>query len=54
MGRIKKKPKEYGGTKRAKVGLIISYFALALGLALGMYIAYMRASINSSLQQMGY
>ena len=54
MGRIKKKPDEYGGPKRAKAGLIISYLALALGLVLGIYIACMQASINSSLQQMGY
>jgi len=54
MGRIKKKPDEYDGPRRAKAGLIISYFALALGLVLGIYMASMRASINSSLQQMGY
>ena len=53
ISRIKKKPDEYGGPRRAKAGLTISYLALALGLVLGICIAFMRASINSTLQQMG-
>lgn len=52
--RIREKPDEYDGPKRAKAGLIISYIALALGLILGFAIGFMRASINQSIQQMGY
>lgn len=54
ISRIKDKPQEFDGPKRAKAGLIISYIALALGLVLGITMGFMRASINSSLHQMGY
>lgn len=54
MSRIRDKPAVFDGLKRAKAGLIISYIALALGLGLSIAMGFMRASINSSLYQMGH
>lgn len=49
LARIKEKPAEYAGTKRAKAGLIISYIALALGLILSIVIAYLKSDIEARL-----
>lgn len=54
MARIKKKPEDYDGRKRAEAGLVISYIALVLGLVFGIAMGLMRASLNSSLQEVGY
>jgi len=47
--RIKEKPAEYAGAKRAKAGLIISYIALALGLILSIAITYLKNDIEARL-----
>ena len=49
LARIKDKPSEFAGSKRAKAGLIISYIALALGLILSIAIAYMKKDIETHL-----